>query len=797
MVWERPFCRLGLLVWLILSGLGLSVAETACAGDAAGGPVVQEIQIVGAVLSSPEKIRGRMRTRKGRPLDERVLKEDFNRIWKMGVFSDVQIHKDEAEGGVRLRVVVQEKSVVRRILFRGQKQASERTLTKLISTEIGAPYDPGVVNRDVRAIQKWYHDEHYYFTEVSHRTEPFEDGIRLTYVIRERGRVAVKDVVFHGNEKIGRKELLQHMTTRPSSFFSRGKFDRQAFEQDLERLRLLYQDKGHLDATVEERPFQITGDTADSKWRTQEMYVHIDINEGPVYYVGEIRFDVKPAGKAACFSDERMRAVLEVMPGDPYSPIIVNGDASRIHDLYSEQGRIFSKVRPQRILPPEGTVVDVVFNVQEGAPVVVDDVLITGNTKTQERVIRREIELYPGEVVDGAKLKESERNLNRLNFFERPISIDVKEGSSPDRAKVVVAVKERRTGQLSLGLGVSSASGLVGSASLKQRNFDHRKHPKNMRELLSGKAYTGAGELFSANFSSGSETQDYSIDFMNPWIFNRPVRLGLGGFYRNREWSTHDELRTGFYVLLGRKIFGKHWDISARYRLEEVDINDVDADASPFLRNEEGDNWISRVAMTLAYDTRDDIFSPSEGWYGKLTEEIAGGPLGGTKDFWRTYGEVNYWWKLFEDKQKRPHVVSFRMDGAVTDAYGDDDEVPFYERWYAGGIGSIRGFDFHSVAPQDIEGDPIGGEVMASASVEYFFPILEETIRGSVFYDIGNVWGDYEEWDGDGYRSSTGVGVHLRTPLGPMPIRIYYTIPLKKEDQDDTATVQFTFGAYF
>lgn len=780
----------GMLAFLLAASVGQAAEEEA------KGPVVKEVIVVGNTLTKTSDILYHMRTRPGDTLDERVLKEDFNRIWKMGNFADVQIHKEQVDGGVRLRVVVKEKSMIRRILFRGNRQASTRTLEELVASEVGTAFDPGIVNKDVRAIQQWYQDEHYYFTDVSFRSEPFEDGVRLIFEIDERGRVAVRDIIFHGNENIGDNELMKHMATKPSAFFSRGKFDRKIFEQDIERLRLYYQSKGYLDAQVKERPFEITGRTAKSKWRKQQMYIHIDINEGPVYYVGKISFDVKPVGKEQVHDDSQMRAVLETMPGDHYSPITVNKDASAIKSLYGGHGRIFTKVRPNRILPEKGTIVDVVFEVNESKPIVVDDVLVTGLTKTQERVVRREVELYPGEVFDSNKLDETERNLNSLNFFERPINMDVKEGSTPDRAKVVIDLKERRTGQFSMGIGLSSADGVVGSLALKQRNFDHKDHPESLRELLTGQAYVGAGEYFALNLQAGNKMSNYAVDFVNPWVFNRPIRFGTGFFYRDREWDSHNETRSGFYFLLGRNIFGKNWDISAKYSLQNVNINNLN-NASNLVQEEEGDNWISRMALTLAYDTRDDIFNPTSGWYGRLTQELAGGPFGGTKDFWRTMGEVNYWHTLYEDKQDRPWVLALRTEGAVSDAYGDETQVPYYERYYAGGIGSLRGFDYHSVSPRDTALDPIGGEAMLTASAEVFFPIVGESVRGSVFYDVGNVWAEFNDWDGEDWRSSTGAGLHVKTPLGPMPIRIYYSHIITEEDNDDTGMLQFTFGAYF
>ncbi|MHC4870567.1 MAG: outer membrane protein assembly factor BamA [Planctomycetota bacterium] len=764
--------------------------------SAEGNPVVKEILVVGNKYVKSSDIKYRMRTRINKPLDRKVLDEDFKRLWKMGNFSDVQIHEEKAGGGIRLRVVVKEKSLIRRVAFRGNKQVNTKSLKKLISSDVGQNYDPGIANRDVRAIEDWYKNEYYYFTKVEAKTESFEDGVRLVFAIDEGGRVSITDVIFHGNNSIDSKDLQKHMATQPSGFFNRGKYDRKVFEQDLERLRIYYQSKGFLDVSIKERPFRITSKQAKSKWRQQKIFINIDINEGEKYQVGKITFNVTPENKSAVYNDNQLREVIKTLPGEVYSPIVAAKDAMRIRDLYGEKGRIFTMVKPERVLSAEGTVVDVNFNIKESKKIVLEDVVITGLVKTKEKVVRREVEVYPGEVFDSGKMDDTVKNLNRLNFFERPVNWDVKEGSGEDRAKVVIDLKEKSTGQLSFGVGMSSADGVVGSVSVKQRNFDRSDHPKSLKDLLSGKAYTGAGEYFSASISAGGSSKNASIDYVDPWVFNRPLRFGTGMFYSEREWSSHDEGRVGAYFLLGQQVFGKNWDLSGRYKIENVNISDVHSSVSQDLRDEEGDNWISRVELRLTYDTRDDIFTPTEGWYAFGAQELAGGPLAGSKDFWRSKVETNYFWTFWKDGKERPHVVSFRGELGVADAYGDDKKVPLYERYYAGGIGSLRGFDYHSLSPLSMSGDPIGGENVTTGSVEYFFPIFSKVIRGSFFYDIGGVRESANDWTGE-TRTSTGAGLHLKTPLGPMPVRVYYTKPLVEEEGDDTATIQFTFGALF
>jgi outer membrane protein insertion porin family len=772
-------------------------------------PTVQEISIIGMrndrtvplVTVRPDEVKANMRTREGKPLRQNVLNEDVNRIVRMGKFADVQFHLEDVEGGVHLKVLVEEKAPIRRIVYRGNSQVRTGILEDRTESQVGQAFSPGVANQDVRRIEEWYRENHYYYTDVDFRTEPFEDGVRLVFEIDERGKVEIKDITFHGNTVFTKKELIEHMETRPSSFFSTPKFDRTTFERDLERLSLLYRSKGYLDATVEEMPFEVTSRTPETKWQRQQLHIHIRIREGEQYEIGEVQFDIEPPdGKdEPVRTSEALRGVVESMPGQPYDAVQVDEDVAAIRSFYGEKGRIFTVVSAERRDYLEGNVADVIFHVKESKPVRVGEIHITGLERTQERVVRREFDIYPGEVFTAEKLKQTVRNLNRLNFF-RPMdpssSKYVQRGSEDGEADILFDLQERETGRISAGVGYSSSDGLIGQIALKQRNFDYTDHPENIRELLTMQAYQGAGQKFSLNVASGSETDELSVDFLNPWIFNRPIRFGFGMYTRNREWDSHDEERAGFYLLLGRRLFGRHWDLEAKYRLENVDIDDVHPNASNYLKAEAGDNWISRVSVELSYDSRDDIFQPTEGWYGHARQEVAGGLFGGTKDYWRTHLEVNRFWSFFRDEQDRAHTVTFRAEAGFADAYGDDDAVPFYDRYYAGGIGSVRGFDFHSISPYDSAGDPIGGEAMAAASVEYFFPLIGKKMRGSVFYDVGGAWADADSF-GDPWRSSAGVGLHMVTPLGPMPVRLYYCHPISEEPGDDTGNIQFNIGAYF
>ncbi len=776
---------------LLLAGLLVWTAEVRAAEEGYEGRTVVDIRVSGATTTSPDRVRHMMNTRPGEPLDMGALDADFERLKNSGLFAEVQIKFEEAPGGVRVLVLVREKDIIRRILIRGNRRISERKLEELIQVQVGQRYDPGLVSRDARAIEDFYRDEFYYFAEVTPQTEPFEDGIRLVFQVAEGGALYVREIAFRGNEHFSHKELLKYMETKPTTFFTRGKYERRTFVRDLERLRILYQNDGFLDVQLEERPFRIVEAEDGSR---REAYITVDIEEGARYRIGQITVE----GNKLVETEELLR-VVESMPGDYISPMTLDEDRRRIRDEYGKfpSSRYFTQVQAVQEYTESGNVVDVHFQIDEGEEVVVEDVQVLGLTKTRPKVVLREVDQLPGEKIDSRKINESRRRIGNLGYF-KDVNFEVVEGSAPSRARVVVDIgEELPTGRLILGAGVSSKESFIASIELQQRNFDYRDWPENWKEFFTGQAFVGAGQDFSLKLSRGSKSESYTFDFTEPWWFNRPLRLGFGGFYNTWEWNRYDEERLGGYVRLGKRLWINDLSGSITYRLERVTLEDFDANVSPVLRAEEGSNWISRVIFNLTYDTRDSRWDPTEGIRLSASQEFAGTVLGGDRDFWRTFLGAHIFHPFYRDTADRPWYLSVRGDLGMGEAIGDDDTMPIYERMYAGGIGSIRGFGHNRISPRDAFGDEIGGELVATGSLEVFVPLWEDVIKVSGFYDIGQVWPELDGPSDEDYRSSCGIGLHFKTPLGPMPIRLYFSHILSDVEGDDKETFQFTFGALF
>ncbi len=822
-------------------------------GPDAEGNMVTAIDVVNTVTTTPEQIIYRMSTRVGHPLRERTLDGDFQRLASMGVFDDIQIKKEMVPGGVRIIVVVREKDIIRRIEFTGNTQIKTKKISKLIESRVGERYDAGKGNRDRRAIEDFLHKEYYYFGEVETVVEPFEDGVRLVFDISEGGRLYVGDIQFRGNSVFTRKALLAKMETKRSGLISRGKYLRRAFERDLERIRMSYLDKGFLDVRVIERPMQITANEPTSRFQRRDVFLHVDIDEGEEYRVGRVNFDFL---NTSLVPEEAIRAAIKTIPGGVYSPITIQEDAMKIRDVYgmSPNSRYFTKVMPEPEITEDGLVMDVTFRIQESPEIVVEGVRVTGLTHTKEVVVLREFELFPGEKIDSRKFRRSKENIENLGYFKERPNIEIREGSTPDRAILVAELEEIPTGKITAGVGVSSQDSIVGSFGVSQRNFDYKDRPKSFRDFYTGKSFRGAGQSFSINASAGSETQSYSANFTNPWIFGKPISMSLGAYYNQYKYDgEYHERRIGGNWIYGKRLFGlKDLTISGGYRFEMVKLSNFQNTgySEEYLR-QEGDHNVSRWVMGVNYDSRDSQWEPTRGALVGANLELAGTVAGSSKDFWRGFLTGQYLIPLYVDSQERNWTLGFRGDYAIAQAYGDGDgegqlvnvetgarrttsyrnEVPYYERFHLGGVGSVRGFDYRGISPRDNNNNAIGGESMASASVEFFFPIWDRLVRGSVFYDIGSVWRysddpDYNEGvsrsslgtynaakaqgepDPEGYkrretnterkfRSSMGFGLHIKTPMGPMPVRLYYAIPLNKQEGDKIQRFQFTMGALF
>jgi len=369
------------------------------------------------------------------------------------------------------------------------------------------------------------------------------------------------------------------------------------------------------------------------------------------------------------------------------------------------------------------------------------------------------------------------------------------ETDDPHVRDAIITVKEKPTGKAKFGLGLTSNAGVVGEISISKQNFDFFDFPHDLGEILDGSAFTGAGQFFLIEAQPGTSVQRYRVSFQEPYLFDRPVSLTLGAFYFQRTREEFTEKRIGFNTALGRRLT-RDIGVELAYALELIQVDQVRPDAPIDVRSVSGQNLSSSLRLSLGIDKRDNPFLPTRGYRGGLTGELYGGPLGGDFDFWRVRANYSTHWTLWRDKQQRPWVISAGARVGAMFPFGGTDETPVFERFFAGGAGSIRGFSYRGISPRQ-NGEVVGGDAEIQTSAELGFPVYGDLFRGVLFLDAGSVDTSLDRALGS-FRASVGAGLRINIPfLGPRPLALDFGIPLVERDGDGTSIFSFDFGRDF
>jgi len=812
------------------AALPLHAGEPEAAGEAERDPnaspyegqIVQEIQFRGLTRVDEGTVLRLIRTRKGRPFELKVWDEDYARLINSPYFINVRTTEPIPwPGGIRLDVDLVERATIARIEFKGNNSISGSKLLTAIKSYEGGRYDKGQVHDDSFTIKKYYQERAYTKVDVqyavetisSHRQEiggkevDIEDEVRVIFTIDEGSPVGVRVINFEGNKAFSDGTLRAIMGTKHRRLFRAGDLKEDELDLDKRRLEAHYRRAGYMDVEIERVDVNLSKETYFNwfKKRKRLAEVVIKINEGPRYYVGNVTIE----GNNSIERDE-IEAVMKLKPGSVFSDLLMADDHDRIVDLHGERGRVFTKVRynSKLVTDPERTkktpnLYDVEFRIDEGAEVTLREVITRGNTKTRDKVIIRQMELFPGDRIDTTKVRIAVARLKNLNYFEDDVSIKPEPTENPEEANLIIDVTEKNTGEFNFGVGVSSVDSVVGNIRLTQRNFDYRDFPKSWRDLVGGNAFVGAGQNFSIEAQGGAKRQRYSVSFFEPWAFDRPIRLG-GSLFRSvdNNFADFDQTNTGISMTAGRRLWGPRWDGEITYRFSFTEIGEINDNFPPILKSQEGDRILSSLTPRLVYDSRDNRLLPTRGFLAEGSIEFGGGPLLGSYNWVKPQLDLARYFTVYKLKNGQKHILELRSRMAAIEAYGDSEDVPPFLRFYAGGIDTIRGFQFRTITPLE-NNFQIGGKKLFLATAEYSLPLYEEIVRGSAFVDGGEVWdpGNTDPrtrvTNESGFRASVGLGLSIKTPLSPLPIRIYVARPVAKNEEDREKTIDFTFGTRF
>jgi outer membrane protein insertion porin family len=737
-------------------------------------PIVRqiEIQYAGPATLSRQRILSNMKTTVGQPYSELTVEDDIRSLYATGLVTNVRIYGEPLPDGVKVIVVVQTRVTLTEILIQGAEAVSPRRVRRELALRTGTPLDEQALEQSRQKLVELYQKRGFPDVDVQYKVDVNDERgtARVTYSISEGGKAVIRRITFVGNTAIKSKVLRKEMKTKQKNIISlltgAGRLNSRQLDEDVQKVREVYQNAGYADVQVTD----VRIERVDRK----NVDVVIYVQEGPQYHVNQLSITGLNVVQEPGF-----RKVLKVTEGQVFSPQGLQKDIKAVEDAYGVQGYADAKVIVTT-QPAGPGLVNLQYRVEEGIQSYVERINISGNTRTKDKVIRRELVLSPGDVFDTVRVEISKKRLEGLQYFER-VDTYASDTLVPGRKDLNVILQEKRTGSLNFGLGFSSTDGLVGFGELSQGNFD----------ITNWKTFTGAGQKFRLRAQLGTERRDFILALTEPYFLDQ--RLSLGGelFYRDSTFysDVYSQRNLGGSIFL-RKPITNFLAARLEYRLENVEIYDVSSDASDIIRDASGSLTESRVTGSLTYDRRDNAYLTRKGTRIEFSTYVTGGPLGGDVQIYGFNFEVQQYFHLPFDT-----ILLLNAETAAVDNWGGAEGIPIYDRLYLGGASTLRGFQFRDVGPKDEDGEAIGGGTMARFTIEYTIPVVDR-VRAAVFYDVGFVNEGSFDWSTNDINSDVGIGVRLDLPIGP--IRLDYGIPLQTDRfNDSSGQFQFSVGYQF
>ncbi len=708
-------------------------------------------------------ITAAIKTKAGNAYSPLVLDSDIRTIWKMGYFDDVQVKTEDSPEGVIVTFHVTEKPALKQINVQGNKAFDRGDIIQQTGIKLPGIYRPGLIKEAEAKIIKLYHDKGYYDVKIATKVIDLpgaDKGVRFD--ISEGEQVYISKIKFMGNKAFDDDDLRDLMTTAEGSWLSWFLEDnilkKNVLDQDREKVNDHYFNHGYLTARVGEPKITRGKDG---------LVITFPVTEGK-------RFKVKNVELAGELIDDKanMAAKLTTKADEWFSRANVRQDMLYLHDLYADKGYAYVEVRPSIKENTKETTVAIGFDIKMGSRVYFERILITGNDATRDNVIRRLVGVAEGDLFSSTALRQTNSKLQGLNYFE-DVRITTAKGSSPDKMDLRINVKEKRTGNISAGIGYSTEENVMFMGSIAENNL------------------LGRGQRLEFRANLSSKNTYFTLSFTEPWLFDLPLSFGAEIYNWEREYTSYDKDALGTNIRLGMPTGIKYTSFYTRYRFEQADVSGVSENASLVIRDQEGQHTTSSLKFTLRRDSRDQNYGPTKGSENLVSFEWAGGPLGGSNGYYKAIATSAWYFNLWFK-----HVFMAHGKIGLVREHGQGS-LPIYERFFLGGMNSLRGFDRWSVGPKDSEtGDVIGGENMLQFNLEYRFPLLSKAgIAGVVFFDTGNSWMENDGWDVSDLRQSVGVGLRWYSPMGPL--RLEYGWVLDPEEGESNSNWGFTVGRSF
>ena len=733
--------------------------------------LIARVQVEGNRRVGSDAIFEELPIRKGMRYDPKIISESIRAMYKMGYFDDIEADVQDTPEGKVVTFLVREKPAIRKIKIVGNKELEEDKIREVLDLRPYTVIKEQALQENAQKIQMLYSDKGFAGTTVVAAVKPVSNqAADVIFEITEGEKVKIKKIEFQGNKAFSDDDLKGIMEVAEEKPWwtpslrniiglikgDAGILKNDALERDLARLAAYYHNHGYVDAKVG-RP-KIKRDGAD-------IYITIPINEGERYGVGKIRIEQD------YFKDvDKLLEELKLKDNDYFSQQILRKDIMALTSHYSDHGFAYCNITPIITKDPEKKVVNITLKVDKGPKVYIDRIEIAGNTRTRDKVIRRELRVKELEPFSSSGLKKSQDRLRRLGYFE-DVNITPKKGRDKAHMDIDVQVKERQTGTFSIGAGYSSVDSLIFMGEISQRNF------------------LGKGQTLSFKGILGASTQRYTISFLEPYFRDTRFSLGFDLYNWEYEYDDYTKKSWGGALRFGYPITDNlRW--YAGFRMDYTDLEDYGWDSSRYIQDSKDIKTTRALSTGLVHDTRNRFFNPSRGWLNDISLEYAGGVLGGDAEFVKLEGSTSYYHSIWKE------LVGHIKFGAGYVKEGSNGKLPVWERFFLGGLDSIRGYKYGWVSPIDPETDErIGGEYMGYMQSELIFPLIQGMgLNGVIFYDMGNVWekGDIDLTD---TRKSVGFGIRWLSPMGPL--RIEYGYNIDKQPDDDKSNWEFRMGGSF
>ncbi|PYL86573.1 MAG: outer membrane protein assembly factor BamA [Verrucomicrobia bacterium] len=751
------------------------IARAQSPPDAAhqGAPIVRsiDVQYTGPATISRARVLAQIRTKIGLPYSDTVAEDDIRTLYNTGQFQNVRIFGQPEGDGVKVIVAVQTRAMLNEIQIDGATRISPKKLRKNLGVKLNTPLREEDLEKGRQKIVETYQAHGFNDVEVTVHIEPIDatrGTSRAVYTVNEGIKGSITSVRFEGNAHFSDRVLRKQMKTRQKTIFAfvdkSGRLDETQLQDDLQKIREFYQNHGYVDVAVRDVRKERTSGGA--------LQIVIVVDEGPLYHVGKISF----VGYKAT-NEQKLRALLKMKEGDVYSAKAIKDDAKAMADAYGSGGYVDLTVIPESS-PAHGGLIDLTYRIEEGQRSYVERINIIGNTRTKDKVIRREVLIAPGDVFNTVRVETSKKRLENLGYFSKVETFPVDTGVE-GRKNLDIQVEEKRTGSLNFGAGFSTVDSLIGFIELTQVNFDITNWP----------SLTGGGQKFRIRLQGGLQRKDAEVVLTEPWFMDRPIAVSFSGFYHEANYlsSLYDQRNYGFSLDVRKGIL-PYLYATLGYRLENIDAFNIAASASPQLVAETGSSTKSVVTASLVFDRRDNPFLTRRGERITYTWWVAG--PGGTEQIYGFDVEASKYWHLPWDT-----ILLVNAEVAGVDSWGDQTKlVKIYDRLFLGGSNNLRGFEFRDVGPKDEDGEPLGGQSMARVTVEYTFPIIEKA-RGAIFYDTGFVNTNPWDYNFNNVASDIGFGLRLDLPIGPL--RLDYGIPIQQAGNHGSGKFNFNVGYQF